>query len=543
MKTKVFNIILIIALIITVIPSNDIVYGAEYEIGQSLIAEDQSKASKGINFPELDIKWLDLGEKHISSLSQMEKFSEGIFNLDLTDGILCFDISGKIIATGDYDGVYEFSDGMAKVFKYLPPAEPYVPGRVMAPPGRIEGFIDKEGNEVIPLGKLYDVAEKFHEGFAVIGPNDGNKGYIDKSGKIVIPQIHKNAGDFSQGLAAVQDADTNLWGYIDKEGNLAIPMLYQDAEPFREEVAYVVKDGMAGYIDKEGNIVIDFKLQPESDIYADNGFYNGFAIAKDTTGKYGYIDKSGNFVIPAKYKSVNTFNEEATLVYSENQNYPNGYGSGYLINRNGERLTPLWKYGSFYGETMREGLIRVLSTYGPSSKQYIVMLNKYGAEVIPSKLGLEYISSFNEGYALIIAYNKGDTAVGLARRPENINEYKNSQLIRVFIDGTLFEFTDTDPIIENSRTLVPMRAIFEALGAEIEWDDANKTVTGTKDGITVSLKIGDNRAYINGKKIELDVPAKIKNSRTIVPLRFIAESFNTDVTWNGEIQAVFINKK
>lgn len=541
MKTKVFNIILIIALILTAMPSNIMnAYGAEYEIGQSLIAKDQEKASKGLKFPGLDITWLDLGENQISSLSQMDKFSEGIFNLDLANGIICFDTSGKIIAIGDYAGVYDFSDGMAKVYKYLPPVEPYVPGRIMAPPGRIVGFIDKDGNEVIPIGKLHSTSDKFHEGFAVIGPYDGNKGYINKLGEIVIPQIFKNAGDFSQGLAAVQDTETNLWGYIDKEGELVIPMLYQDAEPFRENVAYVVKDGKAGYIDKEGNTVIDFNLKPESDIYTDNGFYNGLAIAQDSSGKYGYIDKSGEFFIPAIYKSVNTFNEDATLVYSANQNYPNGYGSGYLIDRSGKRLTPLWKYGSFYGETMREGLIRVLSSYGPSSKQYIVMLNKYGAEVIPSNLDLEYISSFNEGYALVIAYNNGETAVGLAKKPDNINDYKSAQLIRVFIDGKLLEFTDTDPIIESSRTLVPMRAIFEALGAEIKWDDASKTVSGTKDGITVSLKIGDKTAYINGKPVELDVPAKIKNSRTIVPLRFIAESFDTDVTWDGETQSVFI---
>lgn len=117
-------------------------------------------------------------------------------------------------------------------------------------------------------------------------------------------------------------------------------MIYEAAAPFREEAAYVVKDSMAGYIDKDGNNIINFKLIPESDKYKriDNSFYGGLAVARDSSGKYGYIDKNGDFVIPAKYKEANPLIGEATFVVIENQNYPNGYGSSFLINRDGERL-------------------------------------------------------------------------------------------------------------------------------------------------------------------------------------------------------------
>lgn len=54
---------------------------------------------------------------------------------------------------------------------------------------------------------------------------------------------------------------------------------------------------------------------------------------------------------------------------------------------------------------------------------------------------------------------------------------------------------------QNDRTLVPMRAIFENLGADIAWDDATETVTGTKDDLTVTLKIGDTTAYVNGREV------------------------------------------
>ncbi|HBV67146.1 MAG TPA: hypothetical protein DEF04_02410 [Clostridiales bacterium] len=150
---------------------------------------------------------------------------------------------------------------------------------------------------------------------------------------------------------------------------------------------------------------------------------------------------------------------------------------------------------------------------------------------------------FNEGYALMIAHNNGETAVGLVKLPENIEKYQAGRLIRVFIDGKLLDFTDTDPIIENSRTLVPMRAVFEALGAEITWDQESMTVHGKKGETTVSLKIDDNTGYINNIPVKLDTPAKIKNSRTIVPIRFIAESFNADVEWDSSTQAVIITTK
>jgi hypothetical protein len=540
MKTRIF-IILILSLLMTVAPFvTEDVYGAEYVKGQSIVAEDQEKASRGLEFPGLDITWLDIGDSHIQSYSQMDIFSEGIFTLRLSGQTICFDTTGKIIAVGDYNGIHEFSDGMAKVYKYIPRDEPDVPGRLIAPPGQIEGFIDSEGNEVIPLGMHSNMGDMFHEGFTTIGGYEENKGFINKTGEIVIPQIYKDAGNFSEGLAAVQDIETELWGYINKDGDIVIPMLYDEAKPFREEVAYVVKNGMAGYIDKEGNIIIDFMLMPETDKYVDNSFYGGLAVARDSSGKYGYINKNGDYVLPAKYKEANPFIGEAVYVVIENQNYPNGYGSSFLINRDGERLTPLWQYGRYAGEYMRDGLIRALSTYGPSPKEFIVMLNKYGAEVIPASLNIQYLSSFNEGYALIIADNNGGTAIGLVELPENIDAYKDRKLIRVFIDDKLLNFEDTDPIIENSRTLVPMRAIFEALGAEVEWDDTNKTAIARKDNTTISLKIDDNTAYINNESVELDVPAKIKNSRTLVPVRFIAESLNADVKWNDEGRAVLI---
>lgn len=114
--------------------------------------------------------------------------------------------------------------------------------------------------------------------------------------------------------------------------------------------------------------------------------------------------------------------------------------------------------------------------------------------------------------------------------------------INVTIDGKAQTY-DVMPVIVDSRTLVPMRGIFEALGAEITWDDATKTVTGKKGDVIVELQIGNTVAKLNGKDITLDVPASIVSSRTMVPVRFISESLGCSVDWIGDTKTVVISSK
>lgn len=102
--------------------------------------------------------------------------------------------------------------------------------------------------------------------------------------------------------------------------------------------------------------------------------------------------------------------------------------------------------------------------------------------------------------------------------------------ITVMVDGAKLE-TDVEPFIENGRTLVPMRAIFEAIDASVNWDDATKTATALKDTTTVKITKDQQTAYINDAPYTLDAPAQIKDGRFVVPVRFIAESFGCKVDW------------
>ncbi len=100
--------------------------------------------------------------------------------------------------------------------------------------------------------------------------------------------------------------------------------------------------------------------------------------------------------------------------------------------------------------------------------------------------------------------------------------------IEVYVDGHRLAF-DSPPIIDNDRTLVPFRQIFEALGAEVSYDTATRTAVGVKDDLTIRLPIGKNIGYVNEKSVQLDVASKIVNGRTLVPLRFISENFGCTV--------------
>ena len=101
---------------------------------------------------------------------------------------------------------------------------------------------------------------------------------------------------------------------------------------------------------------------------------------------------------------------------------------------------------------------------------------------------------------------------------------------------------DVPAQIIDSRTMVPLRAIFEALGATVEWDDATKTVTSKKDDTTVKLTIGTPAINVNGADKALDVAAQIVESRTMVPARAVAEAYGCEVAWDDATKTVTITK-
>jgi len=111
--------------------------------------------------------------------------------------------------------------------------------------------------------------------------------------------------------------------------------------------------------------------------------------------------------------------------------------------------------------------------------------------------------------------------------------------VRVFVDGDQVQF-DQPPIVVGSRVLVPLRGIFEKMGAFVEWNPANRTVRAVRGTTVVELQIGSRVARVNGNPITLDVPAQIVGGRTLVPLRFISESLGARVDYDAPTRTVNI---
>ena len=118
---------------------------------------------------------------------------------------------------------------------------------------------------------------------------------------------------------------------------------------------------------------------------------------------------------------------------------------------------------------------------------------------------------------------------------------KDPNEITVIVNGKVVNF-DQLPIIQEGRTLVPLRAIFEALNSSVEWDDTTKTVTAVSSETKISLQIGSTNMYVGNEVKVLDVPAQIINSRTLVPVRAISEAFGCSVSWDGNTKTVTITK-
>lgn len=111
------------------------------------------------------------------------------------------------------------------------------------------------------------------------------------------------------------------------------------------------------------------------------------------------------------------------------------------------------------------------------------------------------------------------------------------------VNGVQTEIDDgrgTTPIVNGGRTIVPIRAIIEAFGGTVGWDDSTRTVTLAMDEDVIKLTIDSTIAYLNNQRTVLDVAPTVINGRTMLPIRFVAEGFNLGVAWENTTHTVSI---
>lgn len=208
------------------------------------------------------------------------------------------DPSGAVVIQPQFEDAADFHDGMAVV-------------NLKDKGGW--GFIDTTGKFVIPLQQKYDNWHPFSEGLAAV--NKGAYwGFIDKTGKVVIPLKYRwEGGDFHEGLAEVPVADTQGWGSIDEKGKVIIRGTSGDfsegLSPWRD---YSKEPAKFGYVDTTGKLVI----QPQFDMAG--SFSEGLAVVVVDL-KSGYIDKTGAFVIQPQFSYADPFHDGLAAVWNKDE--------------------------------------------------------------------------------------------------------------------------------------------------------------------------------------------------------------------------------
>lgn len=113
--------------------------------------------------------------------------------------------------------------------------------------------------------------------------------------------------------------------------------------------------------------------------------------------------------------------------------------------------------------------------------------------------------------------------------------------VTVTLDGNEIDFPDAKPFIDSrARTLVPIRFVSEAMGANVDWDGDTRTVSIKKDKDTIKYTIGNAKAFINDEMVVCDTYGMLKDDRTFVPLRYISELLYCDVEWDESTREVTI---
>ncbi len=228
---------------------------------------------------------------------------------------------GQMVIKPQFDSAEKFHDGLALVTqggKRIEISEG-VSTRMMGKPG----YIDRTGKFVIPVGK-FQFANSFSEGLAPVwmqSPCDRScYGYIDTTGKVVLPQKYQTAGEFTNGTAEVRMSD-DKWGVIDKSGRFIIPPNYDGVFPFFEGVGIAVtiknkkvspfeqdlSDFAVEFYDLDGTVI----ARPDYFVF---GFFENGLVEIVTKSGMGYVDKRGNMIIAPIFEKTSGFSEGLSAV-------------------------------------------------------------------------------------------------------------------------------------------------------------------------------------------------------------------------------------
>ena len=241
-------------------------------------------------------------------------FSDGIAPVFKDGSWCCIDKTGKVLFQIDsnYDDIDSYINGLARVTKLEGEEKKY-------------GVINDKGKEIIPCGK-YKFFSILSDGLILVG-NDSGQGYLDKSGKEIVPIIYGGLGEFSEGLICARTESNGKWGYINKKNIFVIPCNYTAASSFKDGVARVRQDGKWMLIDKTGKSITKCEYEEIGNVS------DGMIRVKK--GNWGYINIKGEEIIPFVYYDAYDFIDGLARVVKKSRNYRDGAKYGF-VNKKGE---------------------------------------------------------------------------------------------------------------------------------------------------------------------------------------------------------------
>lgn len=139
----------------------------------------------------------------------------------------------------------------------------------------------------------------------------------------------------------------------------------------------------------------------------------------------------------------------------------------------------------------------------------------------------------------IMKKSKGRLAALMAAVAMSCTMASAEPSIHTTLDGRNLTF-DQPPVMQEGRVLVPLRGLFESLGADVLYNSATRNIKATAGSRTVELTLGERQAFIDGQQVYLDVAANTISGRTMVPLRFVSEALGAEVAWRPSTKTVAI---
>ena len=118
-----------------------------------------------------------------------------------------------------------------------------------------------------------------------------------------------------------------------------------------------------------------------------------------------------------------------------------------------------------------------------------------------------------------------------------VQAFAAEQSINLTLDGEKLQL-DVSPLLQDNRTLIPIRTLSEELGLEVDWNASTQTATIVDQDLSIQLKVGSNEVTINGEKEKIEVPAMINKERIFVPIRFVMETYGLEVKWDQTSKTV-----